>query len=343
MTTSQPSSTSGLRLVLRLIVTVALAWAVLLPWQGFVVASGAQTAPVGPGLPTVDPPPGELVIGSQIVITGKGWLPRQNVKLEICGNGATNGSVDCDAPSSKIFGVWDDGTLHAPMTVAGPPKPCPCLIRASTLTSASVAAAPVQIVGVGEAPIVNESPLVTGRTALKIVSAVVSSKTSPKSWFGGAVPQILTVTVENVSQFAVSAPLLVAAWGKDANQPHVISSPASGDDLAPGGRRTFVVPFLLDPFSYGTYVVKGSVGFVGDRIQFSTQTSTYPWALPILALVLFQCLVVLARNVLRRVVQRRVPDGAQEPAEAAGATAAGSADDSPGNDSATIGQVAERA
>lgn len=262
------------------------------------IPSGAQTAP------SVEPPNQILAVGTQIVVGGHGWAPRSDVKLEICGNAATNGSSDCDQTSSTIFGVWDDGTLHAPMTVVAPPKPCPCLIRVWTITSTAVANAAVTIEGVPDGPIVNESPIVSGRTALQLVSASVTGEASLATWFGAAAPKELVVAVRNTSQVPVTDPLVAGSWGKDDEIVHIITSPPYGDQIPPGEVRIFRVPFELDPLSSGEYTVKGSVGFVGDRADFKTDTTTFPWGLPVIALLLLQLTVILLRDRLRNFVDR---------------------------------------
>ena len=62
-------------------------------------------------------------------MSGRGWDPRSNVVVELCGNLAIGGSVDCDIRGSRVVAVGPDGRFAAELVVGALPAPCPCVIR----------------------------------------------------------------------------------------------------------------------------------------------------------------------------------------------------------------------
>jgi hypothetical protein len=112
----------------------------------------------------------------------------------------------------------------------------------------------------------------------------------------------LVVTVHNGEPYPV-LPLLVARVVQ-GSRTYVITSPAPRS-LPVGGTARITVPFSLSTFAHGNFSVVGTVtrgndqgDFVGDA--FSLPTSTTPWALYVLGILLGASIVGLLALAVRR-------------------------------------------
>lgn len=109
------------------------------------------TAPAS-AAPRVTVSPVAAAPGQLVVVTIEGW-PRVAVTVALCGNEAARGTGDCDLAGARGLtgGPRPDA---AQVAVALPPAPCPCVVRASTPTSDTVALAPFEVVGAPVAEVV---------------------------------------------------------------------------------------------------------------------------------------------------------------------------------------------
>jgi hypothetical protein len=256
--------------------------------------------------------------GDVLNVGGTGWPKSSTVKVEICGNNALNGTGDCDQPSSGVFGTWGDGTLHAKLSVVFPPKPCPCVVHATTVSQKQSAITPVGIVGAQVGPAHRDIPTVEDRTPLVVVKSQVESSTSLTSFFGGAADRTLVITVHNPTQLPVDGALALARWGKD-DLNHLIQ----GRHFKIGAEDTVTVrlPFQLDALSFGSYVVGGRAGAIANSALFKTDTSQWPWGLVIVLLIILALIVFFIVRAVRRANARKTAG----PDDATGASVAGEA------------------
>jgi hypothetical protein len=249
--------------------------------------------------------------GDTVRVDGTGWQPSTNVKLEICGNQALDGTVDCDQPSSRIVRTFTTGPMVGELRVGVPPKPCPCVVRATELNGRTSVTAPLVIEGVPTAPPKSEAPLDQGGPTLRIADATVEGSTSITSLVGGAAARTLVLRVRNTADFAVPDVLATASWSKGGGSGHVILSKRIAE-IPAGATRTVRLPFDLDALSFGTYTVSGSVGLVGNRVRFATETSQYPWILiGVLLLLVLAIVALVVRAVRRRRARRRAATEAE--------------------------------
>ena len=302
--------TRALSVPVRLIAVLALA--VLLP------SLGASLAGAQPSAPALDPINGLLSPGQTVSVTGAGWAPGEFVSVQVCGNDGVNGSSDCDVASGASFPILT-GELRTPIVVTIPPRPCPCVILAvGALTEAKT---PISIAGTTSAPVSSDSPLVNpdiGPT-LRVDRAVVEDDAGWPSWFGAPAERTLVLTVTNTGATAVPQPFMSVAYGKGDDPRTVIDAPRV-PPIEAGQTAVVRVPFELDAFSYGTYRVVGDLGVVGNRVEFESTTSTWPWGLVLVAIALIQMMLVAFRNIARRRLarQRRAAEAAEAAAMAGG-------------------------
>jgi hypothetical protein len=85
-------------------------------------------------------------IGERMMVLGDGW-PTGSVSLQVCGNNAVNGSLDCHMTTSRTQRVGADGSFQQPITIAAPPAPCPCVLTVRSLASGTVNLTPIRIPG----------------------------------------------------------------------------------------------------------------------------------------------------------------------------------------------------
>jgi hypothetical protein len=76
------------------------------------------------------------------------------------------------------------------------------------------------------------------------------------------------------------------------------------------------MPFTLDPLSEGEYVVGGSVSGGAQPVGFDVKTSTMPWGLFAVVLLLLQAVLIFLRNRLRTRLARKDTAAATGPSGA---------------------------
>lgn len=240
----------------------------------------------------------QTTIGQVISINGTNWEPEAIVKVEICGNNALDGSVDCNQTASSTVRIWTTSELVARLTVVEPPSPCPCVVQITTASGVVAAQLPIEIEGVAvESPVSKASD---GSPALTIVKVSIDDTVSLTSFMGGAARRTLELVVHNDNVESVTDPTLTLGWGQDGRIDQVIDAPDL-DPFAPGDVQVITVDFELSPLSIGTYQVRGEIGSRGALTSFEDSTSTWPVGLFIaIDLAVFALLLYLGRAAVRR-------------------------------------------
>src|SRR5262249_10508771 len=124
---------------------------------------------------------------------------------------------------------------------------------------------------------------------------IASPPTSwPQSWFppfGGNAHRAVVLTLTNVGATAMTGLRIVSDVGR-AGQARTPIDPGTIASLAPGDRRTVMMPFEIAAPAFGTYDVTGSVYGLAAPVTFLSSTSNDPWALELAPAVF---LLVLAQ------------------------------------------------
>lgn len=273
--------------ILALVALVAGAW---------FTASAPRSVAASPA-PAIDLSSTKFAPGDSIAITGTHWPQGTTLQAMLCGAEAVDGSVDCVQRAAVTMTPGPDGALQGVLHVYAPPRPCPCVVLVSGLSSSYAQRIPVEVVGVPVAPVSSAAP--QSKPLTLEVQVSVSGGTSVASLFGGPAKRVLTVTLRNTGTVAIPHPVVAARWGRGGAPTHAITSRVLAA-LPPDTRRTVQLPFELDPLSIGRYHVRGVVTGATKPVGFEAQTSTYPWGLFAIGLVLLQVVLLALRNRARR-------------------------------------------
>ena len=243
-----------------------------------------------------------LTPGQSVAITGSGWPTGSTLQAVLCGANAVNGSADCVQAAAVTMSPGPNGVVDGLLRVFPPPQPCPCVVVVSSLAPAKSITLPVQVVGTPTAPVRPASPQYQPQP-LK-VRARVTGASSLGSVFGAPASRTLVLTVTNTGQSSVPNLVVSAGWGRNGNADHLIAPPAAGA-LAPGQTRRISIPFELDALSFGSYHVAGRVTGTSAPVRFQQETSTWPWGLFVVAVVVLLLMLRGMWKVLRRRIAAR--------------------------------------
>ncbi|WP_431982889.1 neocarzinostatin apoprotein domain-containing protein [Streptomyces qinglanensis] len=137
----------------------------------------------------------EAGAGARLTVRGTGWRPDTLLTLLVCGQRAIGGTNACANAEGRAVTTDADGGFRKSIPVAEPPKPCPCVVRASTVTGAHAAAnAAFRVAGHPVAPLPEEG---TGGR-LSVLAARLEGDSGLLNWFGAPERRKLVLTVGNV-------------------------------------------------------------------------------------------------------------------------------------------------
>ncbi|WJK32282.1 hypothetical protein [Solwaraspora sp. WMMA2065] len=281
-------------------------------------AGGLPSAPAVAAPPQVSVDAASAAVGEWLTVTLTGW-PAGNVQLEICGNRAARGSVDCAASEASQLHVPGADAVTSRLVLVEPPVACPCVVRARTVDAGGsgtgpvlpvTGSVPIDIVG-SAAPL---APTVSGPARLHITDVTVV----PTGWdwpalFGLSSEIRLDVDVRNDGPVDADELRLSLLSGRPGRPTVIVEPPGPASaPLATGAGRAIVVTAPVDFPVYGRYAVHGQLGtgVGGDgAVAFVVETERYPWGWPAVAAVLV--VVLLLRQVigLRRI--SRSPSGTE--------------------------------
>ncbi|MFY1583956.1 hypothetical protein ACN267_05585 [Micromonospora sp. WMMD734] len=276
--------TGPLRAVALLAVAAALA-----PAPGASVAAGA---PAGGG-PGVTVPAGTLRVGQRVLVGLDGW-PAGTVQIEVCGNAARRGVLDCATGAATHGQVPPSGRATLPVLVAAPPVACPCVLRVRTPTGTATAVADLTLAGV-TAPAV--APAVPA--GLTLVAVHADDRSGPRGWFGLPGELAVRITLHNPGEEEVTDPPFELTVGPPGRARTIVAAPTLGG-IAAGQTREYHVRVPTGAAPYGRYEVDGRIAAPGRPLAFTVAATRRPWGLPVAAAVLTVGLL-LARSTRRRV------------------------------------------
>ncbi|MDA8342669.1 MAG: hypothetical protein M0007_10680 [Actinomycetota bacterium] len=119
--------------------------------------------------------------------------------------------------------------------------------------------------------------------------------------FGSGAARTLVVTVANMGAAPAQA-VVTATWGRGASPSNPVGTPVIVD-LAPGRSTTVTLPFSLSALSAGSYQVVGQVSGSAPTASFATTTTTWPWGIPLVAVVLLLAGIVASERSRRRALR----------------------------------------
>ncbi|MBM7086442.1 hypothetical protein [Micromonospora humidisoli] len=276
--------TGPLRAVALLAVAAALA-----PAPGASVAAGA---PAGGG-PGVTVPAGTLRVGQRVLVGLDGW-PAGTVQIEVCGNAARRGVLDCATGAATHGQVPPSGRATLPVLVAAPPVACPCVLRVRTPTGTATAVADLTLAGV-TAPAV--APAVPA--GLTLVAVHADDRSGARGWFGLPGELAVRITLHNPGEKEVTDPPFELTVGPPGRARTIVAAPTLGG-IAAGQTREYHVRVPTGAAPYGRYEVDGRIAAPGRPLAFTVAATRRPWGLPVAAAVLTVGLL-LARSTRRRV------------------------------------------
>ena len=286
-------------------------WFVAVVLVATVMATSASASAAGKpadAIPAGAVSPSQVAPGSSVFVSGSQWPPNTEISVQICGEEARHGSGDCDLPSSTIVGTDSGGVFGTRVMVQVPPKPCPCVVEITALGGDDRGLAlPITIDG---APSVPLPPLVPEKTVhpLTVEDAELIGG-SWSAWFGWPAERTLVLRVRNTSGAPVNDPLLLVAAGRGSHPTEPQDVPVQRP-FATGEVRTVRVPATFAAPSIGGYSVRYRIGADGTTATKRLETSSWPWGLFLVALLLLQGVLLLVRN---RVRSRVAPEESAPP------------------------------
>lgn len=276
------------------------------------LGASATTAPS----PQISVSPSAASAGATVQVSGSDFPAKRLYQVQVCGNDAALGSTDCDQSSAVTVATTSLGELSTPLPVVIPPMPCPCVVAVQSYTGGLFLTTPLAIPGAPTEPAIVR-PASSGKIVLRTVE--LQGNPSPKEWLGFSASRTLVLTVQNVGSLPIPTTTLIANIGSTP-----IELP-SLPGLAAGQTRTYRLPVSFPALSVGKTVLSGQIGVLGGQFAtFKVPISFYPWAIPLVAIVVGQGLLLAIRNLLRRRIRRRE---AAVRAAALAPTAAAAADD----------------
>ncbi|WFE97689.1 hypothetical protein [Micromonospora sp. WMMD987] len=251
-------------------------------------SGGASVA--GPG---VTLPAGALRVGQRVLVGLDGW-PAGTVQIEVCGNAARRGALDCATGAATHGQVPPAGRATLPVLLGAPPVACPCVLRVRTPTGTATAVADLTLAGVTAPAVAPTTP-----PELTLVAVRAVDRSGPRGWFGLPGELAVRITLHNPGPQEITDPAFQLTVGPPGRARTIVAAPALGT-IAAGQTREYHVPVPTDAAPFGRYEVDGRIAVDGRPLAFTVAAARRPWGLPVAAAVL-TVVLLLARPVRRRV------------------------------------------
>jgi hypothetical protein len=237
--------------------------------------------------------------GQFVNISGTGWTPVGGVAtMQICGQNARNLTADCDETNTYGAAIRTGGTFSGALTVRMPKTPCPCVFFVTSIFGQSVKI-PLQIVGAPFALV----PQTSGAMSPNL-SATINTPRSVSSWFGGPKPVTVNLHLTNRSNAALPAPVVTVNVGKGSH-PTWLAAGLTMRNVPAGASRTVSIPISIPAITFGHYTVRVDVDANSETLSTSAQTTSWPWGLLILLLVVLELTFLAVTAMIRRARRRR--------------------------------------
>lgn len=241
-------------------------------------------APAGVQGATVELDRSEVKVGQTVTVRLAGW-PNGNVAVELCGNEGRRGSADCAVSSSATTFVDGRGTGTVLLTVVKPPVGCPCVVSVRPVDGGGARTVPLSVAGAGTLSAAERRGAAARQPSLTVTRVVLEGGGPSLAWLGGAAERTLVYTVRNDGEITVTDAPVTLMYGRSPDPAGVLAAPALGT-LAPGEERVYRVPVRFGAPVLGAYRVTGRIEGLAREVAFTAETSSHPWAWPLLGLAL---------------------------------------------------------
>ncbi|WP_435858815.1 neocarzinostatin apoprotein domain-containing protein [Streptomyces varsoviensis] len=276
-----PHPPSGLRGRLKALAVLLTALALALPSA----AGAASGAPAADG-PVITLDKREAGAGGAITVSGTGWRPHTLLTLLICGQKMIGGTNACANADGRAVTTGADGAFKEKLAVSEPPKPCPCVVHAATVTGEPAAAdADFSVAGHPVAPL----PAQTGGERLSVLGARLRGSSGILTWFGAPPQRQLVVTVANLGSTPAKDPVFQVGTSHGVLAPSWEEQQWRGT-VAPGQKERVELPVELSAGAYGDYLV--SLKYGGKTLVEQPWAVGRPWGVTLFWILL--CLVIPA-------------------------------------------------
>ncbi|OKH97824.1 hypothetical protein A6A06_31135 [Streptomyces sp. CB02923] len=288
--------------------------ALLIPFcLALLPAPPAIAAPVAPATaapaPRVQLSAQEAGKGGTVTVTGRGWRPKTLLTLLICGQNMIGGTNACANGDGRAVTTGPDGSFRKDLPVAEPPKPCPCVVHAATVTGPPATAdAPFTVAGHPVAPLPRQD---TGGRLSVLAPPRLEGSSGLLTWFGAPPQRRLVVTVGNLGATSARDPVFEVGTSHGVFAPQWEEQQWRG--TVPAGRKQRIeLPVELPAGAHGDHLV--SLKYGGKVLAEQPWGVGRPWGVTLFWILL--CVVVPAAvfRVGMAVVDRARPrPGAARP------------------------------
>ncbi len=252
---------------------------------GVLLGLGVTTAPeaVAQATPTLSASPAGMRQGDPLTVRLSAFQPG-TVTVAVCGNGARNGSADCDLTGAQGVSVGVSSLAHVSL-MATPPIGCPCVVRAWGSAGTVPVTTPIEVADLTVPPAptaVVPATSVVGRAEDVAVETRLTDAGNGGPAFGLSEQRALVLTVRNTGTSTIDGLTSTLAVGRDAESGRPVKAPAL-TPLAAGEERTYAIPVTLDAPVAGTYTVFGRIHGLDRPVPFAVTSSTHPFGVYLVA------------------------------------------------------------
>ena len=198
----------------------------------------------------------EAGAGASVTVKGKGWRPGTLLTLLVCGQNAIGGTNACSNGEGRAVTTGKDGSFSKRIPVTEPPKPCPCVVRATTVTGTHVSAdAGLKVAGHPVEPLPRDEA--EGR--LTVLAARLDGDSGVLNWFGAPEERTLVLTVGNLGSERAKDPVLEVGTSHGVFAPKWERQQWRGT-IGPGKKKRIELPVELASGAHGEYSVAARFG-----------------------------------------------------------------------------------
>ncbi|MEU6976214.1 hypothetical protein [Streptomyces sp. NPDC046371] len=247
--------------------------------------------------------------GGELTVSGSGWKPGALLMLLICGQsapgkGVIGGTNSCANTEGRAATVDAKGAFSQKLPIAGPPKPCPCVVHVAGVTGQQGSVdVEFTVAGHPTAPL----PEPTGGGRLAVLATVrLEGSGGVLVWFGAPARREVVFTVGNLGPTPVKDPVFEVGSSHGVFSPQYEERQWRGT-LAPGRKALIRLPVELTAGAHGDYQV--SVRYGGKVLVEQPWGVGRPWGVTLFWLLLAVVVPAALFRIGMAVVDRTRPAG----------------------------------